>query len=414
MYKKEKTLIFFFLFLIILSSSYAITWSGSSKLLIQVNTTNHSSLNQLNSSASGHIQDSDFNMNNNNIFNAKNISAHAVNTSKVWIQKVGLDTGIFFGAGNSQIYEISSGNLAFGGGTDTISINDLGMSYNKHLRFYDYANDKSYIYAPASGYMEINTTYGLKISNDTIFSMGINVTNNLNVNGNITGKNIIAYGDGLQDKLLGYRNARIGENELSGLIGFEYKLGADNTLWQIDNGGDGLRFFNDSYVFMRINKTEVSTPVNIHADGNITGNTIYGSFFNHTDAGTTITIGVQNQWYNFIYVDCGDFNNGFKCTSDVGTLQALHSGVYEGTHMESGSGVNAHLYHTAILINQVPVNSTEGHMEHNNVADVTPMTGNGFFRLTAGDNVTVAVSDSSGTGDGTVYKVSLTLKRIGN
>ena len=80
--------------------------------------------------------------------------------------------------------------------------------------------------------------------------------NNVRVNGSLT-----AVGEINESLLYEYENVRIGtDGHLSGKILFEYDGLGVNTVWQIDNGGDSLRFFNDSYVFVRINKSGLFVP----------------------------------------------------------------------------------------------------------------------------------------------------------
>ena len=93
---------------------------------------------------------------------------------------------------------------------------------------------------------------------ETNTSLKAYINKSLIVVENITAGEGIFTGTGQYDTKLGYSNAKISGGDasvFSGRISFEYKLGAANTIWQIDNGGDSLRFFDYNTVYGVVNKS---------------------------------------------------------------------------------------------------------------------------------------------------------------
>jgi len=114
----------------------------------------------------------------------------------------------------------------------------------------------------------INATY-LLISSYQSHNQDLNTTSNVTFvrinasSGIFTG---IWNASAGADELLGFPNTRLGIGGTAGRIGFENKAGAVNTLWQIDNGGDSLRFFNDFFVYARINQSGIYSYGNLYVD----------------------------------------------------------------------------------------------------------------------------------------------------
>lgn len=135
----------------------------------------------------------------------------------------------------TNVQYITAGNICYSNGTGCLIV-DTAKFYNK--------TESIAIFLLNNGTSQLtgNWHYGDK---------------NINGTGNITAFSIMANGyHSNPDTLLGYANARL-ISSLSGRLMLEYKSASDgnNTVWQIDNGGDSIRFFNESTVFVRINKT---------------------------------------------------------------------------------------------------------------------------------------------------------------
>ena len=58
---------------------------------------------------------------------------------------------------------------------------------------------------------------------------------------------------------LGYPNVRLGVSGMSGRTTYEYQTGGADTIWQIDNGGNNLRFFDSASVYGRVNGSGYTT-----------------------------------------------------------------------------------------------------------------------------------------------------------
>jgi hypothetical protein len=82
-----------------------------------------------------------------------------------------------------------------------------------------------------------------------VFDQGLNTTSN------VTHASGIFTGNNTPDETIGYANVRLGSIYNSGRIVLEYENGVIDTAWQIDNGGDSIRFFNDTVVFAKVNRT---------------------------------------------------------------------------------------------------------------------------------------------------------------
>lgn len=124
-------------------------------------------------------------------------------------------------------------------------------------------NISNYLYnQTASSIYYYNQTLAGNVTGNYLNLSGTNANQNINISPyNLTAKTGIFIGDVDEESLFGYPNARIGtDGHITGRILLEYELAGTNSLWQIDNGGDHLRFLNDSHVFVRINKSGIAIP----------------------------------------------------------------------------------------------------------------------------------------------------------
>lgn len=207
------------------------------------------------------------------------------------------------------------------------------------------------------------------------------------------------------------------------------ELGGENTIWCIDNGGDNLRFYDPSTsdVSMRANETgwsvgdssnikHLSVSGNIEADGNITGNQIYGEAWYHNHTATQLNFATQYVNYS-LWLSESNHLNGFTYTGGFktgGNLTAQSSGLYRANWMAIGDGQNNHIYVVSIFVNSISRSSCEAHKKMSAGGDIVTMDGSCFVDLNASDVVELKVSDYSGTGIGNYYGGNLNLVRIGN
>ena len=131
---------------------------------------------------------------------------------------------------------------------------------------------------------------------------------------NITAQNAIFKGEAWFDDVLGYSNVRLGAYEgvaRSGRIIFEYKS-TENTIWQIDNGGDNLRFLNNSEVFGRINKSGFVTEYDFCIDsGNCLSDALnYDTRLNSTinqSIDLRVTVSLLQNLLDTVYQTVGNY-----------------------------------------------------------------------------------------------------------
>ena len=184
---------------------------------------------------------------------------------------------------------------------------------------------------------------------------GANDTVNLNMK-NFTAGNIMVNGTAGwgtdPDDVLGYPNTRLGtDGHFGGRISFEFYnsgTGAD-TLWQIDNGGDSLRFYNASSVFATINQTglfenksRVCTTSNGVCDAyNSTYNATYAAYaYNMTYTGGSYNATYQTWAYN---MSDGSYNSTYAlwAYNQTGIYNYNQSdGSYNATYDAAIAGIN--------------------------------------------------------------------------
>lgn len=155
---------------------------------------------------------------------------------------------------------------------------------------------------------------------------------------------------------------------------------------------------------------------NLNVGGNITTNQYRAEMGYHNHTGTTLAFG-DTTWEDLFFTNATTLN-GFSFTGGFlssSNLTCNVAGQYLASYRLSGSGQNNHLYFSSILVNGVNQNEFCG--DHKKMAaggDVVPMGNNCFIDLNVGDNITVAVMDHGGSGNGDYYSGNLNLIRIGD
>ena len=151
-------------------------------------------------------------------------------------------------------------------------------------------------------------------------------------------------------------------------------------------------------------------------DNSGTGNQIRGimGYNNHT--GTTLYF--ENTVWKPLFFTGTTVLNGFTFTGGFmssSNLTAQIAGIYWATYRLSGSGQNNHIYFSTVLVNGTNVNEyCEDHKKIAAGGDIVPMGNTCEIRLNVGDNITIAVMDYQGSGNGDYYSGNLNLIRIGD
>ena len=154
----------------------------------------------------------------------------------------------------------------------------------------------------------------------------------------------------------------------------------------------------------------------LNVTGNFMGNQIYGEMGYHNHTGTTLTF-PDTEWVN-LYFTVADNLNGFSYTGgfmESSNLTCQVAGKYQAIYRLSGSGQNNHVYHSNVFVNNEINNELCGdHKKMSAGGDIIPMGGSCFIDLNVGDNISVAVRDYEGSGNGDYYSAVLNLVRIGD
>jgi len=292
-------------------------------------------------------------------------------------------------------------------------LSDLLWSVAGHIIDTDFLPDSSLAYDLGSGALRWDWLYVRNISAESIDTFNLDA-DTVNVAGNITAKSGTFTGQAGYDEKLGYANARIGGDPwyLSGRLILEYFQPGLNTIWQIDNGGNGIRFFDDSDVYASINESGIDTDFNLDVAGNWTGNSYYAEGWYHNHTATALSFASASTFYN-LTID--NFKlNGFTGDSTNHLLTPLVAGLYKATFSAGGSGENNHEYVTTILIKGVTQENCEVHKKMSAGGDITTMNGDCFIDLGVGDYVQVGTQDYGDTSSGNFYSSNLNLVRIGD
>lgn len=146
-------------------------------------------------------------------------------------------------------------------------------------------------------------------------------------------------------------------------------------------------------------------------NGNTSINNYYADMFFHEDDGISVTL--NNTFQIFSLFNESSHNNGFEYSRNS-TLRLLDDGgVYQVHWILEGDGTQNHEYEGYVYVNEVPIHNTYSRAIGTAVSTVT-MSGFGFIDINTGDNVTLRLSDRSGTTGGTAYFGNINLVRIGN
>lgn len=243
-------------------------------------------------------------------------------------------------------------------------------------------------------YLKSNT---LQVTSTATFNGASN-----NVNGNLVTHLVYPSADGFYD--LGRATNKYNNSHVKNM--FAININATNiTIINVttkDLNASGITSLRNTTIVGNLNQTS----------GNATINGIYGGIYYHNDSGGTFPFASEDVFYNFTYGNCG-VQNGFICNSTTGTLTAQFDGVYKINYIATGTGVNNHLYHIRVAINDIGQNNTESHGLYGSGTTLT-LTGMGHIRINATQRINLQIEDSSGTGDGTVYNWNFVLERIGN
>jgi len=148
-----------------------------------------------------------------------------------------------------------------------------------------------------------------------------------------------------------------------------------------------------------------------------TGNNIYGGMNYHNYSGVSLNFANGDIYYYLAYTDASHLN-GFTA-NNIGlglnsSLTTLVSGTYQLTYFAVGSGQNNHQYHVVPFIDDVEYDLCETMKKMSAGGDTTPMSGNCFIDLTAGDNVSLRIRDFEDTGTGTYFGSNINLVRVGD
>lgn len=146
--------------------------------------------------------------------------------------------------------------------------------------------------------------------------------------------------------------------------------------------------------------------------GNTTINNIYGEMWKRNTTGDSLNLATQNIYYN---VSTANFTiNGFiSHQTGYGTLLSTEfSGLYSVDYHISLVGVSTHTYYCSIGIDGLSQENTENEMAMDGGREI--ISGTGFVKLTPANNVTLMLSDRSGTGSTTIYSSNVNLVRIGD
>jgi len=201
--------------------------------------------------------------------------------------------------------------------------------------------------------------------------------------------------------------------EINTSAGLEWFRSEGTTYWNFyTTGDDTMMLFEDNVTF----ESDVTMEQNLNVTGNITGNLIRGIMGYHNHTGTTLYF-EDTEWLPLFFTGTTvlngfTFTGGFMSSSN---LTAQVAGIYWATYRVSGSGQNNHIYFSTVLVNGTNVNEYCG--DHKKIAaggDIVPMGNTCEIRLNVGDNVTVAVMDYGGSGNGDYYSSNLNLVRIGD
>ena len=182
-----------------------------------------------------------------------------------------------------------------------------------------------------------------------------------------------------------------------------------------NSDADTINFNAKANTDLDMNGNSLLNAKHINSTGNFTGNQIYGEMWYHNHTGTT-TAFADSVWQPMFFTNATELNGfsyvgGFSLSSN---LTSQVAGLYKASYRLSGSGQNNHIYISTILINGTEQEKCEDHKQIATGGDIIPMGNSCFIRLDVGYDVTVAVQDFGGSGNGDYYSGNLNLVRIGD
>jgi len=295
-------------------------------------------------------------------------------------------------------------------------LSDLLWSVAGHIIDTDFLPDSSLAYDLGSGALRWDWLYVRNISAESIDTFNLDA-DTVNVAGNITAKSGTFTGQAGYDEKLGYANARIGGDPwyLSGRLILEYFQPGLNTIWQIDNGGNGIRFFDDSDVYASINESGIDTDFNLDVAGNWTGNSYYGEMYNKQYGGFEVLDLITTEVYvPIINATCGNLN-GFSCVNGIANLTAQVDGRYSvSVTLSAEANEVGGEYGTKLFINNVGQDNCYSFKD----LRIGASSSAGFsciISVNAGDDIYVAMDDHANpVKDLTINNINVNLVRIGD
>lgn len=163
-----------------------------------------------------------------------------------------------------------------------------------------------------------------------------------------------------------------------------------------------------------INSTGLITGQGFNDTGNSTINNYYGGMYSSSETGIGgITLNATYQIVNF---STANSLNGFNFVSNdrLQLIDVRGVGIYKIDWHTEKDGMQNHIYYGEVFVNGVSQNNTLDRSV-GQASNAMRMSGFGFVRLdNLYDNVTLRVSDTSGTSTPTVYVKNINLVRIGN
>ena len=173
---------------------------------------------------------------------------------------------------------------------------------------------------------------------------------------------------------------------------------------------------NQNRTFYNISITNVATIQTLNVIGNISGNTMYGSMYNFSDAGWMIGIASSGVYYNLSVSTAGELN-GFNVIQDGATgtkLQAQVSGYYSIDGILSGEFAGGE-YGVGIVTNGADPEVIGRCYSRINLNAETSVPITCIKRLEAGDNITMVIDDEGfPVKDVKVHNINIKAFKIGN
>lgn len=199
---------------------------------------------------------------------------------------------------------------------------------------------------------------------------------------------------------------------------YEYVITATNTNPLTFTPTNTARFTLDDISVKKINGGDLRVAKDIYAQGNITGNQIYGEMWFHNDTVSNTTIVTSaNVYYNITALGSaqgkqGTNLNGFS--NNTNALVANIAGLYQASLSISANGAINDIYNIPITINGVEQEGCEPHIRIGVSTDIVSASANCLIRLNVNDAVYVQVKDETSGGNIDVRAMNLNLWRIGN